>query len=915
MTIKKKISTLVLSFAIVLCAVLGFALLSKETKTASALSTQWHIDQKYYDRLTVGENDFSIVAMGDHQIAVTNDIWLRYVEKSYEYIAANKDDMNLKMYINLGDVFDVVDYSYLSNGVVGTGPYNTAGNAAEYGANRGGGGKGGMTSDTYGHNIYFWQQKETNIKFRNMLADAGVPHSWLMGNHDYEDMAQSFRIKETFNEAYPLSMYNSVNIADSNSDGIVNEDDFDETVEGQGKYFGGSLYDDVENSYYYFMGNGKKYMVLNLGLHPDMDIVNWASEVLEQNPNCFVILNTHAYFMGASSANTIYEKSEDRVWDKLVKCNDNVKMVLCGHDNTSDGGINKRVDFNDFGNPVYQFMIDSQDTTYGGAGVFAQMIFRESGDIDVCYYAPAFNDNTFVGDSGISEADVGKMFFNARSQFTFNYSETEIITVDTTGETVYGNSVDAEYLYDKFFLSNSSDNRRWAQYLYAFNNVQSNKNTGLSVVDSSKPGYVVYHFAKPDANVFKDVNFAIDGSLNDFADGTKAVYQWDYSFDGTTWQTAVYDDTNISVLSRARHILRYINGCKDLYVRFVLKADSNSYVSSLTFDIDYVQTEYEGSTLNIDYNMSSLNENNYDDMFLNDMDTAGWSGYMLGTGDRKDHLAGYGEFTIRLDSGSDKNFETLSFSAVMSAENLNEVYYARTTEKVIDAETREGIDGVADTPVTLRAWTAELKGSDKFLMKLYVSTDNGATFTLVHTENAPSAANSNYTVSPIDVSSYVYGVNSVQLKIAFFSIRASVGGFKSFNISGTYDAAPAPTYNANGGVAWGSEETVVSKDGYEFEGWHLGSVDGEKVNPAEYADQNVNLVAKWNKLIKITYVLGEGVNSSENESVVVEGSTVTLAAATREGYKFLGWYDINGNKVSSFTATAHTVLYAAWYQL
>lgn len=905
MTIKKKISTLVLSFAIVLCAILGVSLLSRDTKTAEALSSAWSDSQEYYDRLEVGENDFSIVAMGDHQIAVTNDTWLAYVKKSYEYIAQNADDMNLKMYINLGDVFDVVDFSYLENGIVGMDPYNTAGNGAEYGANRGGGG-------AMGNNMYFWQQLQTNVKFRTMLTDAKVPNIWLMGNHDYEDMAQSYRIKETFNKAYPVAMYDDYKITDSNSDGIINEDDFTEEVAASGKYFGGSLYEDVENSYYYFMGNGKKYMMLNLGLHPDMDIVNWASTVIKQNPNCFVIVSTHAYFYGNGSNHIRCEKGEDRVWKKLVTGNDNVKMVLCGHSCTSNGGIYKRVDFNDSGNPVYQFMINSQDSTYGGAGVFSQLIFRENGDIDVSYIAPAFEGDDFATE--VSKTEGQGMFFTEDSQFTFNYSKTVAATVETERETVYGNSVSDTYLYDKFFLSNSADNRRWAQNLYAFNNIQSTKGNGLSVIDSTKAGYVVYHFDKPDGNVFKQIEFEIDGSLNDFADGTTAIYQWDYSFDGINWEVGSYSDTNIGRIKCDRKLTYQINNCEDLYIRFVLKADSNTYVSTLTFDVDYVQVEYEGDVLDIDYDMTKLTESNYDEMFLNDMDTSGWDGFTLSTGDKKDHVAGYGEFTLRLDSGSDKNFETLSFSAVMKTEDLGEVYYARTTEKVIDAETRESIDGVKDSPITLDAWTATIKDSDKYAFKLYVSVDNGENFTLVHTEATPGAKNE-HVVSPIDLSSYVDGKKSVQIKIEFFGIRPSQGGFRSFAIDGTYDAAPAPTYDMNGGVSYGADETVVYKDGYEFEGWHLNTVDGEKVNPSEYANQNVSLVAKWNKLYRITYVLSGGVNDAENLSVVAAGTTVVLKDATRDGYKFLGWFDAEGHRVTTFTAGAHTVLYAAWYQL
>ncbi len=911
MTIKRKISTLILSLAMALCVVLGLTMIaSSSTASAAAnLTGEWYGDAEYYERMEVGENDVSLIAMGDHQIAITNDTWKSYVVKSYEYIAQNKDTMNTKMYINLGDVFDVVDFSYLPNGFIGTSPYNSMGDAALNGANRG---SGSTDKNAFNESAYTWQQKEFNIKMRTTLANGGVPNTWIMGNHDYEDMGFSYRIKETFNEAFPLTMYDNVRITDSNGDSIITEDDFNAAVEAQGKYFGGSLYQDTENTYSYFMGpNDQKYLVLNIGIHPDMDILDWANKIIEQNPNCFVIVSTHVYTYGSGKEHVYSDKAE-RLWTDVVTKHDNVKMILSGHSGTTNGGILKRVEFNDFGSPVYQFMIDSQSTGMGGAGVFAQMIFRENGDIDVGYYAPAIETDLFAETYNVS-ASQGK-FFTRDSQFTFNYEKTQKVVVDTTGETLVGNSVSGS-LFDKFYLCDSASNLRWVQNVYAYNNLQCVKVDGISVADASKPGYLVYHFDKPDGNVFKNVLLDYDGSVVDFANGDTAITQWDYSFDGIEWNVGSYTDTNVGRKDLYRPLDRYINGCEDLYIRFVLKADSNSNVSSLTFNVEYLQTEYEGSELNFAYDISGLTEATYDDVFLKDLATSGYTETRLSTGDKTDHTGGYGQFQLRFDSGDERDFETLTFAATMQLENLDEVYYARTEDRVIDAATREAIDGVANSPVTLRAWTATIKDSDKYAMKLSVSVDGGA-FVPVHTEdshaNGTGSENVHREISPISLP--VNGADSVVIKVEFFGIRASIGGFKTMAINGTYNTAPNPTFNANGGVAWGADETVLSKDGYVFEGWHLDTVEGEKVNPADYAGQNVSLVAKWNKLIRITYVLNGGVNSVNNKVVAVEGDVITLENATKDGAIFLGWYDANLNKVTTLNVgTNHIVLYAVWF--
>ena len=902
---------MILSLVMALCVVLGLTMItSSSTASAASLTGAWFSDAEYYERMEVGENDVSLVAMGDHQIAITNDTWKGYVRESYRYIADNKTAMKTKMYINLGDVQDVVDFSYNAHGVVGTSVYDTMGNAAQLGANRGG---GTTNKDQVNESAYFWQQKEFNVEMRTMLSNAGVPNTWIMGNHDYEDMGQNFRIKETFNEAFPITMYDNVRIVDRNEDGIINEDDFDATVEAQGKYFGGSLYQDTENTYSYFMGpNDQKYLVLNLGINPDMDIINWANKIVEENPNCFVIISTHVYTYGSGNEHQYSDKAE-RIWTDVATKHDNVKLILSGHSATSNGGILKRIEFNDFGNPVYQMMIDSQSTSFGGAGVFAQFIFRANGDIDVGYYCPAIESDLFQQTYSLTP-DQG-MFFTRDSQFTFNYADTQRVVVDAADEVLVGNTVLGS-IYDKFYLSDSTVNLRWVQNIYSYNNVKCAKVDGITVADSSKPGYVVYHFDKADGSLFKSMKLDFEGEFASFANGDTAIIQWEYSFDGINWEIGSYTDTNVGRKDLYRPLDRYINGCEDLYVRVVLKADESFKLTTLKFDVEYIQVEFEGAELNFAYDIANLSEEAYDDVFYNDFETSGWAGHRLSTGDKRDHNGGYGQFQLRFDSGDERNFETLTFAATMQLENLDEVYYARTEDYVIDAATREAIDGVADSPVTLRAWTATIKDSDKFAMKLYASIDGGE-FELIHTEAAYSGGEAfcptiHREIAPIDIP--VAGADYVILKVEFFGIRAAEGGFKTMAINGTYDEEPNPTFDANGGVAWGSNETVLSKDGYVFEGWHLDSVDGEKVNPADYAGQNVSLVAKWNKLIRITYVLAGGVNSENNVSVAVEGDVIVLEDATKDGARFIGWYDANLNKVTTLNiATDHIVLYAVWF--
>ena len=82
-----------------------------------------------------------------------------------------------------------------------------------------------------------------------------------------------------------------------------------------------------------------------------------------------------------------------------------------------------------------------------------------------------------------------------------------------------------------------------------------------------------------------------------------------------------------------------------------------------------------------------------------------------------------------------------------------------------------------------------------------------------------------------------------------------------------------------------------TRDGYNFLGWYKGETKFEDtVMPAE----NITLVAKWEKII-ITYTINYDVNGGvmpiNAPTSFIEGEKISLPVPTRDGYKFLGWYE------------------------
>ncbi len=108
------------------------------------------------------------------------------------------------------------------------------------------------------------------------------------------------------------------------------------------------------------------------------------------------------------------------------------------------------------------------------------------------------------------------------------------------------------------------------------------------------------------------------------------------------------------------------------------------------------------------------------------------------------------------------------------------------------------------------------------------------------------------------------------------------------------------------------------KKGYLFSGWYLnedfshyiGSISGDRTG-------DIDLYAKYTKKVVISHIeykLYGAKNDMANPVSYKEGTTITLAAATKEGYTFEGWYTDEAftNKVTGISAetTGDITLYA-----
>jgi len=130
-------------------------------------------------------------------------------------------------------------------------------------------------------------------------------------------------------------------------------------------------------------------VILHMQYCPTNEAIQWANDVLEEWPSRKAIVSTHAYlFTDATLVRNCQDKSNGanngaQMWNRLVKNNLNVFMVLAGH----VPGIARREDFE--GRAVYQLLSDYQNFPKGGSGYLRIMTFDPQSDIiRVTSYSP-----------------------------------------------------------------------------------------------------------------------------------------------------------------------------------------------------------------------------------------------------------------------------------------------------------------------------------------------------------------------------------------------------------------------------------------------------------------------------------------------------------------------------------------------
>lgn len=192
-----------------------------------------------------------------------------------------------------------------------------------------------------------------------------MPFSVVPGNHDYDAMWTDARYP-------PLARPDPDNKRSLGVQHVGGLASFRATFGPGSAYFAGQPWyvasnDGGADSAQIFEAGGYRFLHIALQFNAPVSSLDWAQGVLRRYPGWPTIVSTHDYLNPqgerasdpAMDAHAIdpRDSSPEMVWQRLIRPNDQIFLVLCGHQN----GEARRRDRNARGHTVDQLLSDYQD--------------------------------------------------------------------------------------------------------------------------------------------------------------------------------------------------------------------------------------------------------------------------------------------------------------------------------------------------------------------------------------------------------------------------------------------------------------------------------------------------------------------------------------------------------------------------
>jgi hypothetical protein len=190
-----------------------------------------------------------------------------------------------------------------------------------------------------------------------------TPFSVVPGNHDYDAMWTDSN--------HPAA----AKFVDMSSMGLLHAgglDNFRSVFGADSAFFKGqdwyvASHDGGADSAQIFTAGGYRFLHIGLQFDAPNASLEWAAQVIKAHPGLPTIVSTHDYLEtdGSRMPNPIIDNhaidpidnTPQMVWDKFISQNDQIFMVLCGHEHAQAF----RTDPNAYVHKVYQILSDYQD--------------------------------------------------------------------------------------------------------------------------------------------------------------------------------------------------------------------------------------------------------------------------------------------------------------------------------------------------------------------------------------------------------------------------------------------------------------------------------------------------------------------------------------------------------------------------
>ena len=264
---------------------------------------------------------------------------------------------------------------------------------------------------------------DTQIITQSYSDKLSCIYDWIIANKDDKKIGYVFGLGDITNgnsgkewqtateQIYKLAGVIPYSVVRGNHDGLTQFNNAFSTESYIAQFDGFFKEGDATNSYRFFEIEGAKYLLITLDYGAHDDVLNWAGDIIESNPDKKVIITTHAYLyrdgttLGQNDvcppATSGGYNNGDDMWDKLISQYENIFLVMSGHDPTKNVVVTQTEGVN--GNIVTQILTDHQGVDSGTVptGMVTMLYFKADGSIEVETYSTIqesfyLEDNQFV---------------------------------------------------------------------------------------------------------------------------------------------------------------------------------------------------------------------------------------------------------------------------------------------------------------------------------------------------------------------------------------------------------------------------------------------------------------------------------------------------------------------------------------